>query len=60
MVFANGVKDIKAAAYNGARTVYDYLSVMEESKCDRKGSDVFSFPLKLTLTSYFLDVIFLF
>ena len=25
MVFENGVKNIQAAAYNGARTVYKYI-----------------------------------
>jgi hypothetical protein len=27
MVFENGVKNIQAAAYNGARTVYMYIHV---------------------------------
>ena len=28
MVFENGVKNIQAAAYNGARTVFTYLIAM--------------------------------
>ena len=28
MVFENGVKDIQAAAYNGARTVYVFISAL--------------------------------
>ena len=27
MVFGNGVKNIQAAAYNGARTVYVFISI---------------------------------
>ena len=31
MVFENGVKNIQAAAYNGARTVYDIWPIFDES-----------------------------
>ena len=40
----------------GTYSINHEILAMEESKyCDRKRSHVFSFPLKLTLTSYFFD-----
>ena len=36
MVFENGVKNIQAAAYNGARTVYAKTGVMFLGKKARK------------------------
>ena len=48
MVFGNGVKNIQAAAYNGARTVYTISSIF--------------LPIKffiLTLSGFYLDLIWI-
>ena len=43
MVFENGVKNIQAAAYNGARTVFDFFDI-----CQKESHQKIFLNLKLT------------
>ena len=44
MVFGNGVKNIQAAAYNGARTVCKLNKSLLKSFQNRKGLKIFQLP----------------